>query len=159
MGSIPFARTKKENHHGSLFSYERLPALARYPIPMYLPSGKGLAFSAVPKTLRTSAMQTRFWQFRVNLGVRKTILTQIWQFRARGLRHCSASPSFIYQPHICSTTGHNQTNPIICIKKVLLSIKTFVSMNSSRDIIPNSEIRYFESWSMSQLERAAICSG
>lgn len=48
---------------------------------------------------------------------------------------------------------------IICIKKVLLSIKTFVSMNSSRDIFPNSEIRYFESWSMSQLERAAICSG
>ena len=44
-------------------------------------------------------------------------------------------------------------------KKVLLSIKTFISMNSSRDIIPNSEIRYFESWSMSQLERAAICSG
>ena len=44
-------------------------------------------------------------------------------------------------------------------KKVLLSIKTFVSMNSSRDIVPNSDIRYFESWSMSQLERAVICSG
>jgi hypothetical protein len=135
-----------------------MPALARYPIPIYLPSGKGLAFSAVPKTLRTSAMQTRFWQFRVNFGVQKTILTQIWQFRARGLSQQIAFP-FIYQQNICSKTGHSQTNPIICIKKVLLSIKTFVSMNSSRDIIPNSEIRYFESWSMSQLERAAICSG
>ena len=44
-------------------------------------------------------------------------------------------------------------------KKVLLSIKTNVSTDSSRDIIPDSEIRYFESWSMSQLERAVFCSG
>ena len=86
-----------------------MPVLARYPIPIYLPSGKGLAFSAVPKTLRTSAMQTRFWQFRVNLGVRNTILTQIWQFRARGLRQCSASPlSYINRTYATRLTTARQ---------------------------------------------------
>lgn len=86
-----------------------MPVLARYPIPIYLPSGKGLAFSAVPKTLRTSAMQTRFWQFRVNLGVRNTILTQIWQFRARGLSQCSASPlSYINRTYAARLTTARQ---------------------------------------------------
>jgi hypothetical protein len=86
-----------------------MPALTRYPIPMYLPSGKGLAFSAVPKTVRTSAMQTRFRKFRVNFGVRNTILTQIWQFRAHGLRQCSASPlSYINRTYAARLTTAGQ---------------------------------------------------
>ena len=93
--------TKREPSLVLFFRMGDMPALARYPIHIYLPSGKGLAFSAVPKTLRTSAMQTRFGEFRVNLGVQKTILTQIWQFRARGLRQCS-DPLF----HI--STAHMQ---------------------------------------------------
>ena len=105
-----FARTQKENHRWfSFFRMGDMPALARYPIPIYLPSGKGLAFSAVPKTLRTSAMQTRFGEFRVNLGVRNTILTQIWQFRARGLRQCSASPlSYINRTYAALLTTARQ---------------------------------------------------
>ena len=38
---------KKRTIAGSLFSYGRVPALLRYPIPKSLPSGKGLLFSAV----------------------------------------------------------------------------------------------------------------
>ena len=109
MGSIPFARTKREPSLVLFFRMGDMSALARYSIPIYLPSGKGLAFSAVPKTLRTSAMQTRFGEFRVNLGVQKTILTQIWQFRARGLRQCSASPlSYINRTYAARLTTARQ---------------------------------------------------
>ena len=56
MGSIPFARTQKENHDGSLFSYGRVPALPRYPIPKSLPSGKGLLISAQVPNMRSKGI-------------------------------------------------------------------------------------------------------
>ena len=101
--------SKREPSLVLFFRMGDMPALARYPTPIYLPSRKGLSFSAVTKTLRTSAMQTRFGEFRVNLGVRNTILTQIWQFRARGLRQCSASPlSYINRTYATRLTTARQ---------------------------------------------------
>ena len=48
---------KKRTIAGSLFSYGRVPALPRYPIPKSLPSGKGLLISAQVPNVRSKGIE------------------------------------------------------------------------------------------------------
>ena len=122
MGSIPFARTKKRTIAGSLFSYRRYARPSTLPHPYISSLGKGTCFFGNAENLADECHADTFWGISCQFGGSE------YDFDTNLAISCSWSPSmqcipsFIYQPHICSTTDHSQTAPIICVQPQLPKI-------------------------------------